>query len=583
MFNERSESTAEKGMLLVLGPIFGILYVALLPLIALMTLMVVVPQNAFAKKTSVTESSPMCMTCHSSRGLSKVFRNSEKISVHLNAEDFRNSVHEFLKCNDCHMKISMATHPGRPFDSRKAFALEASSACRRCHTDASLQAKPIHAYLANKTSNGPPCIECHGAHTVKRVAEWKPAAADNDYCLTCHSQKLSKTFTNGEELSLSINSSELKSSVHGGHACYDCHSGFSRKSHPVQKFGSSREHSIAVSQACKNCHAEKNKAVSESIHYKLMSGGNLDAPVCTDCHGFHNVGPKATYDTLSGVPCRKCHDQVFNMYAKSVHGMAKAGGEHKAPLCSSCHFAHEVKTTELTEKIKSACLGCHANVETAHKKWLPNSDLHLSVVSCASCHSPNSQKGIFLKLYDETTGEPFSDEQISQLLGIKYEDFSGKINAHGEGIDSGELWGIVNQLNKKGAKAKVTFLGRMDLMNGSDAHSLAVKGQAVKQCENCHTSTSTAFDSVTVAVVKADGGVTKYKAKPEVLGSMVSLMSLKQFYVLGSTRLKVIDWLGILMVAGGACVPVAHITLRILTSPIREAKRLNKMRKGAKR
>jgi hypothetical protein len=123
----------------------------------------------------------------------------------------------------------------------------------------------------------------------------------------------------------------------------------------------------------------------------------------------------------------------------------------------------------------------------------------------------------------------------------------------------------------------------MDVSNGSEAHQLSLKKYAVKECESCHSQESDFFKSVTVAVVKADGRLTRYKAKPEVLGSMFSLLSLKQFYVLGSTRLKVLDWIGILMVFGGMSVPIAHITLRAITSPIREAKRLNKMRKEGKR
>ena len=63
----------------------------------------------------------------------------------------------------------------------------------------------------------------------------------------------------------------------------------------------------------------------------------------------------------------------------------------------------------------------------------------------------------------------------------------------------------------------------------------------------------------------------------------VCRVEIRQFYVLGSTRLKILDWLGILMVFGGMAVPIGHITLRILTSPIREARRMNKLRKGGKR
>jgi hypothetical protein len=236
----------------------------------------------------------------------------------------------------------------------------------------------------------------------------------------------------------------------------------------------------------------------------------------------------------------------------------------------------------MAEKIKNSCLGCHKEIEAVHAKWLPNSGLHLSVIACAACHSPNSGKGIALRLVDQNTGKPFTEEQIMKLLGSGYQGLSEQMSAHGEGIDSEDLWSIVRQLNEKGADAKVTFMGQMQVNKGSESHMLALKKNAVKECESCHTSGSAFFNTVTVAIVKADGRLKEFKVQPEVLGSVISLASLKQFYVLGSTRLKILDWIGVLMVFGGASLPIAHLTLRILTSPIREAKRLNKMRKGGK-
>lgn len=579
------EEKAEKNTLglVLLGPIFGMLYVCLLPLIAVMTLLLALPEYASAKKAEILDNSRMCMTCHTSKGIAKIFRNKEKMSVFVRADDFRSTVHGMLKCTDCHSKISMETHPGRSFDSKSAFVLDAAKACGSCHPDDQLRAKPNHAFLSGNKTNAPPCTQCHGAHTVKRISEWKPSLAKNQYCLTCHGQNFSKTHTNGEKLSLHIDTSTLAASVHNGHACTDCHSDYSKSAHPMKQFASGREHTIAVSGVCKKCHPDKHTAVRESIHSTMISEGNLKAPVCVDCHGFHSIGPKDTFDTMSGVPCRKCHEEVFQVYSKSVHGVARTSGHHDAPLCSSCHFAHEVKVTAMTERIKGACLGCHPDAESAHTKWLPNAGLHLSAVACASCHSPNAGKGIFLKLYDEASGSPFTEEQMTQLLGISYDRLSSRLDSHGDGIDSNELWQIIKDLNEKGANARLTFMGRMDVSQGAEAHQLSIKNNAVRDCESCHSADSDYFKSVTVAIVKADGRLTKYTAKPEVLGSMISLLSLKQFYVLGSTRLKVLDWIGILMVLGGASVPVLHIMARILTSPIREAKRMNQLRKGGKR
>jgi len=590
MFDESAEIKAGKSTLgfVLLGPLFGLIYVLLLPLIALLTLLLALPEFATAKKPDIIENAGMCMACHSSEGMTKVFRNKDKLSVFVNEADFKGTVHSFLSCTDCHQTVSLDSHPGTVYDSRSAFVLEAVGSCRNCHPDAQLQAKPNHAFLVNKT-NGPPCSDCHGAHSIKRISEWKPTLAGNQYCLTCHSHKITKSYSDGEKLSLFIDPSILSSSVHNRHACSDCHSEFTRTSHPAKTFENSRTHSIAVSVACSQCHPDKVTAVKSSIHYNLslqvgeatIIKGNPKAPVCTDCHGFHSVGPKDTYDTLAGVPCRKCHEDIFGIYSKSVHGMARQNGRHEAPLCSSCHFAHEIATTAMAEKIRSACLTCHEGIESKHDAWLPNAGLHLSAVACAACHSPRSEKGIYLKLYNETTGKPFTEDEISALLGTTSGELADRLNSHGEGIDSAELWNIVKQLNEKGTEAKVTFLGSMNVNDGSDAHRLSVKKEAVKECENCHYQDSDYFRNVTVAMVKADGKMAQYKAKPEVLASMFSLLSLKQFYVLGSTRLKILDWLGIAMVLGGMMVPVAHITLRVLTLPAREARKLrnNKKRK----
>jgi hypothetical protein len=594
MFSESAEKMNDKGTLglVILGPLFGLVYVCFLPLIALLTLLLALPEFATAKKPDILENGGACMGCHESRDLTKTFGNGEKLALFVSAKDFNGTVHSFLNCTDCHQKVSLDSHPGATaYPSRSAFVLSAVTACRTCHSDAQLQTKPNHAFLMNNKTHAPPCTECHGSHSIKRISEWKPTLAGNQYCLTCHRQKISMTMRNGEKLSLYIDPSLLASSVHNKHACSDCHSDYTRESHPVRTFESNRKHSIAVSQVCSRCHADKSTAIKGNIHYNLsfevgdtlISQGNPKAPVCTDCHGFHKVGPKETYDTLSGVPCRKCHEQIFKLYSKSVHGLARANGEHKAPLCFSCHFAHEVKPVAMAERIKTACLGCHKEVETAHRKWLPNADLHLSMVSCASCHSPGSKKGIYLRLVDDNTGKPFTEDQMAELLGTGYEDVKRMLSAHGEGIDSAELWSIVQRLNEKGTNAKITFYGRMDVSDGSDAHRLSFKKNAVKDCEQCHAAGSGSFRDVTVAIVRADGKLATYKAKPEVLGSVVSLLSLRQFYVLGGTRLKALDWIGLVMVFGGMLVPIGHITARVLTAPLRERRKNMKAGKEDRR
>lgn len=549
-----------------------------------------VPQPAkVSAGNPVVEKAGRCMGCHASRDLVKVFNDKGTMSVFVNADDFRQTVHAQRLCTDCHRRVFIDSHPGREIENRNSFAKEAADGCRNCHPDAQLRSGANHAYMIDSPA-APLCTECHGGHRIMKISQWKASLTGKDFCLTCHRQITSKTFGSGEKLSLRIDPSNLASSVHNKHDCSDCHTEYTREAHPVKTFAGSREHSISVAGICRKCHAEKAAMLKGSTHYNLsfqvgetlVRRGNPKAPVCTDCHGFHTVGPKTTYEILSGVPCRKCHEDIFRIYAKSVHGKAKEKGEHRAPLCASCHFAHEVNFTAMTNKMKSACLGCHKGIEAAHNKWLPNAELHLGAVACAACHVPAAEKGISLQLVDQTTGKPFTREDILELLGNTSEELNELLDAHGEGLNSYELSYIVRQLNAKGAGAKVAYLGRMDIMKYSDAHQLSLKNIAIRECESCHSKDSQFLKRVTLAVLKTDGGMDRYRAQPDALSSVFTTLSSKQFYLLGGTRFELLDWAGIAVVLCGILVPVLHITARLLTAPLRRSPGTDDRHKGDK-
>lgn len=547
----------------------------------------VFPGLSGAQKLPVLENAGACMGCHASKDLAMVFKNKEKMSVFIAQGDFRKTAHGALSCTDCHQQVSLEAHPGRVVESRSVFAKESSGACRNCHSDSQLKAKANHAYVAEKT-DAPLCTECHGAHNVMRIPQWKSSLRGKEYCLTCHRRNISKTFGSGEKLSLLIDPSNLASSAHNKHDCSDCHTEYTGDSHPVKTFAGGREHSIALSGICRKCHEGKFTLLKGSIHYNLsfqvgetlVSRGNPKAPVCTDCHGFHTVGPKAAYETVSGIPCRKCHEDIFRIYAKSVHGMARAKGEHKAPLCASCHFAHEINFTAMTDKIKGVCLGCHKGVEGLHKKWLPNTELHLSVIACAACHAPTSEKGIYLQLIDQKTGKPFTHGQILQLLGTTSEELSARLDTHGLGLDSYQLSYIIKQLNERGADAKVTYLGQMDVNKYSEAHQLSLKKNAIRECESCHSKGSKFFKRVTLAVIKTEGGMERYPVNPDVLTSIISTFSSRQFYVIGGTRIAFLDLAGIFVVFCGILLPIAHVTIRVFTAPLRKARKSEETGRG---
>ena len=91
----------------------------------------------------------------------------------------------------------------------------------------------------------------------------------------------------------------------------------------------------------------------DSIHGKKTNGGAADAgkvPICTDCHGAHNIRGKMDADSrvcrenIAGM-CGSCHQQVYSRFTSSMHGQMRQAGNSAAPTCTDCHSAHGIRRT----------------------------------------------------------------------------------------------------------------------------------------------------------------------------------------------------------------------------------------------
>jgi hypothetical protein len=511
---------------------------------------------------ALSEADEACLSCHQAEGMEKTLAKGERLSLQVTAEVFGASVHAWIGCAGCHTDVNLESHPAgeKSFESARAYAAQASQVCSQCHPAESLQEGPEHHARVSE-AGGPACAECHRSHAIENIGQWKASVEETEYCLTCHRRGLGVSLTNGETRALSVDETALRRSVHLDHDCTSCHIGFSKDAHEVQVAASTRERSILRAEVCRGCHADKHEQYRESIHAALLDSGNLAAPVCTDCHGSHSVGPKAVYETIAGVPCRKCHESIFSAYLGSMHGEAwSAPGHIKAPICADCHRAHEVGVASTGSRLKDACLACHEAAGDSHQAWLPNTALHFEAVSCPACHAPRAQRRIDLGLYDAVARKPISDQeglpQLEQRLRLADLD--------GDGLDAMELWALVRDINRQGTAAETVLRGRMEVRTGLEAHQLAEKSQAVRDCDSCHRDGADPFQSVTISVLSADGRPVHYGADKEVLSSPVSVGSVGGFYAVGGTRIKLLDVLFLLALFGGLMVPIGHMTMRKL-------------------
>src|SRR5438045_1227214 len=96
------------------------------------------------------------------------------------------------------------------------------------------------------------------------------------------------------------------------------------------------------------------------MHGQALARGVSRTPVCTDCHGIHNIlkpfeGTKDTISPSVGTDsCAKCHEGVtltqefsvasgrVSSYRDSYHGLASQLGSKVVANCASCNGVHNI-------------------------------------------------------------------------------------------------------------------------------------------------------------------------------------------------------------------------------------------------
>lgn len=313
--------------------------------------------------TSIKENEH-CLTCHSKKNYYKTMENKEKINVYIDKDKFKLSAHAQLKCSDCHSDFLAGTHPERRFRNIDQFRKQSNLECRKCHSNEIKNVKIHNAFIIEAKEANFICTNCHSAHSVEYLH--KGQTSEVKYCLTCHDRTDKFIhFENGEKMSVYFNIIDLQKSVHKTLNCSDCHFGFSIDKHPKRKFNDLRNFKIALSETCRRCHFDKYTRTLESIHNKILAEGRLEAPVCIDCHGSHNIKHFGEHRIVIAQRCQLCHNDIYNAYINSAHGKALIDIESTdVPICIDCHTAHDIKNPlsgDYRNNIPEMCSNCHSN------------------------------------------------------------------------------------------------------------------------------------------------------------------------------------------------------------------------------
>ena len=324
---------------------------------------------------SSTPNAPLCFECHTPNSTSLVSSENclschgKKEFVHTSIThkdvnfvlSYKESIHgENIECSDCH-----TGHRILAADSSQSTVNEHNivATCSKCHDDvAEKYVKSEHglAFLSGFES-APSCLDCHGEHDIHQITDSRsPVSREHEIevCLSCH-----------------LDSPEVRTRM--------THSaGF------VAEYGT-------------------------SIHGRAHKAGNLEAAVCSDCHGGHDElkasNPNSMVNKFNiATTCSKCHADVEEEFHNSIHGQALAEGVEDAPTCTNCHGEHDIIEPSRPESPVAAgnvseevCGPCHNSVELTEKygissdRFTAYSDSYhglavqfgsVKAANCASCH-----------------------------------------------------------------------------------------------------------------------------------------------------------------------------------------------------
>lgn len=255
------------------------------------------------------------------------------------------------------------------------------------------------------------------------------AGMSNRECLSCHGLAALK---NAAAATIYVDPGLFGRSIHGRIACARCHAALTR--YP---------HGVVAPVHCAQCH-ETERRYEGIFHQSSLIGAALlrardgsyvlaeraaPAPAtpdaaCRACHEAQTVSgsihagrrcvechPDATpnHGPLGPPQCGRCHVDEAGNYSRTIHGLKQAGGDTRAPDCSSCHGGHAMRhVTDPASpvhpaNISATCLHCHGAAAFAqargirvtitpdsyaasvHGRPAPEHDLAVAA-TCVDCH-----------------------------------------------------------------------------------------------------------------------------------------------------------------------------------------------------
>lgn len=305
-------------------------------------------------RAQVTES---CQSCHTPL--------EQHNPGHLNAVDNPN----LPGCVDCHGQ----GHSVTPADTLAADPVATCQSCHQTYDDPKVG--EVHAELAANLGSEQSCQTCHSDKPIY------PADVRCRNChlllnggIDLASGESVSLHVDPATIAGSVHGSSMVEHRYSPLRCTSCHRDEERYAFPHTPLTveDARGLTLEMDDLCQECHTEIAALDHDGVHEVARERGELAAASCADCHGSHNIqSPNEPREHISET-CGQCHSTINEQYAGSVHGAALLG-EHNpdVPVCTDCHGVHNMpppQTAQFRVESPNLCASCHAD-ETLMAKY----------------------------------------------------------------------------------------------------------------------------------------------------------------------------------------------------------------------
>ncbi len=311
----------------------------------------------------------MCLMCHDDPGLQRVEGGLPQ-SLYVSGEMVEQSVHGGFGCVDCH--TSLDGFEDYPHDPHLP-----GVNCADCHEDAFDEYMAgFYQHLEQRGFTAiPGCVQCHGSHEIAEHADTR------NVCGVCHANVVN-------QFGKSVHAPE-KSGV--DISCTSCHSAHDKSKRGDMLPDDWREYTV---QQCLECHQTQSADYLNSYHFHQVQAGNENAPICINCHNYHDIysvdNPKSPVhvDNLDAT-CDACHPG----HEATIH--RKSGVDPQLMTCVACHTGHTTemdaatKVTFYDEPLAETCRRCHDDahqgLDMAHSGIVDTGE-DGATANCTECH-----------------------------------------------------------------------------------------------------------------------------------------------------------------------------------------------------